>query len=481
MTLYPHPLNRIAIAASTLFLGCLVWMLAEPIWLLAPILIAGVILSVRCYRMSVTCTPSALVVRGMLVTRTISRSAITSIHEDARTVPRGTGGTKAERADGAPCGYSPYVRVNCLSRVGPRSRNSRKSKRGIALNLRQHRQARTADSPARHLARWSAEEIRAVAHALDSRRGLTGRFPCRDYSAPQHTGGSFDPRGGGLAHPSWKFGLPHTSVASRGPFHARSCRGVCRAISVEGWIVSTARIASPGIDSQWRPVFRLAAVSAVLVTVFIPVQALVFILFPPPRTVPEYFVLFEHNPLLGLLDLDLLLTIDYLAMIPFYLALFASIERVARAWAALALIVGLFSLALYLISREATFSMWLLSSQHASAHTTAEETALVGAGQTLLTLYNGSSFGISYVLGAISTLTFSAVMLRRHVFGRLPGIVGIITGITMLVPPNIGKVGVVIAMLSLIPTVVWLILLSRAFFKLARDSGGNTSISDRHH
>ena len=45
MTLYPHPLNRIAIAASTLFLGCLVWILAEPIWLLAPILIAGAILS----------------------------------------------------------------------------------------------------------------------------------------------------------------------------------------------------------------------------------------------------------------------------------------------------------------------------------------------------------------------------------------------------------------------------------------------------
>jgi hypothetical protein len=33
--------------------------------------------------------------------------------------------------------------------------------------------------------------------------------------------------------------------------------------------------------------------------------------------------------------------------------------------------------------------------------------------------------------------------------------------VTMLVPPNVGPVGLVIAMLSLIPTAVWLILLAR--------------------
>jgi hypothetical protein len=37
--------------------------------------------------MSVTCTPSALVIRGILMTRTISRSAITSVSDDPRAVP----------------------------------------------------------------------------------------------------------------------------------------------------------------------------------------------------------------------------------------------------------------------------------------------------------------------------------------------------------------------------------------------------------
>lgn len=221
-------------------------------------------------------------------------------------------------------------------------------------------------------------------------------------------------------------------------------------------------------DDRWRPVIRLAAISAIVVTVMIPLQAVIFIVSPPPTTTLGYFTLFAHNPLLGLLDLDLLLTVDYLLMIPLYIALFAVVERTSRGWALLALILGLLSLCLFFVSREATFSMWQLSSQYAAADQAADRAALTASGQTLLTLYNGGTFGLSYLLGAASTLVFSIVMLRHRVFGRLPGAVGTATGITMLVPPDVGAVGVVVAMLSLIPTAWWLILLSRSFFRLLR-------------
>jgi hypothetical protein len=155
-------------------------------------------------------------------------------------------------------------------------------------------------------------------------------------------------------------------------------------------------------------------------------------------------------------------------MIPFYLALFVVVRRVSATSALVALVVGLFSVVLFLFSREATFSMWLLSGQYASAATAAQQAAVVASGQTLLTLYNGGSFGLSYLLGAVSTLIFSVAMVKHRVFGLLPGIVGIITGITMLVPANLGQIGVVVAMLSLIPTALWLVLLSRAFFRTAK-------------
>jgi hypothetical protein len=47
-----------------------------------------------------------------------------------------------------------------------------------------------------------------------------------------------------------------------------------------------------------------------------------------------------------------------------------------------------------------------------AAITEARQVALVGSGQMLLTLYSGGTFGVSYVLGAVSTLLFSGAMWR---------------------------------------------------------------------
>ncbi len=214
----------------------------------------------------------------------------------------------------------------------------------------------------------------------------------------------------------------------------------------------------------WRPLVRWGAVAAIVVLVMIPLQAAVFLLSPPPTTVADYFALFQANPLLGLLDLDLLLTVDYVVMIPFYLALFVLLRLREPSLALLALTLGLFSLALFFVSREATFSMWQLSTQYAAADE-AGRAALLASGQTLLTLYNGGTFGLSYLLGAASTLLFSFAMLRTLLFGRAAAVVGLVTGATMLVPPNTGGVGLVVAMLSLIPTAVWLVLLARGLLR----------------
>lgn len=216
---------------------------------------------------------------------------------------------------------------------------------------------------------------------------------------------------------------------------------------------------------------RLARIAAIGVVCLIPLQAAIFLLHPPPSTVPDYFALFQRSPLTGLLDLDLLLTLDYLLMIPLYLALFVLVRTRAATVALLGLVVGLFSLVLYVVSREATFSMWMLSVQYAAATTDAQRTALVETGQMLLTLYNGGTFGLSYVLGAVSTLLFSSALWRYRIIGSAAGIIGTVTGLFMLVPPNVGPVGLVLALLSLIPTAAWLILLSRGFTRTIRAAG----------
>ena len=226
------------------------------------------------------------------------------------------------------------------------------------------------------------------------------------------------------------------------------------------------------VSAGWRGLVRLGAVAAMVVVVMIPLQAAVFILHPPPSTVAGYFAAFQDNPFLALLDLDLLLTLDYLVLVPFYLALYAVLRRTAPGWALLALVVGLFSVVLFVVSREATFSMWLLSDQFAAATSEEERSATRAAGTALLTAYNGGTFATSYVLGAISTLVFSATMLRHRTYGRAPGVVGLVTGVTMLVPANVGTVGLVLAMVSLVPTALWLILLVPHLLRSARRSEG---------
>lgn len=81
MPLYPHLANRLANAVPGL---CLVVFAASQLpnaevsWFLFIIVIAGTLLMIRGYRMGARCNESAVIVYGLLYTRTIAKSAITS-------------------------------------------------------------------------------------------------------------------------------------------------------------------------------------------------------------------------------------------------------------------------------------------------------------------------------------------------------------------------------------------------------------------
>src|ERR1051326_8512442 len=67
--------------------------------------------------------------------------------------------------------------------------------------------------------------------------------------------------------------------------------------------------------SGWHILFRVAGIAALTIVGLMPVQALVYILWPPPTNVRDYFSVFERNALLGLLDLDLLVIVDQLLLV----------------------------------------------------------------------------------------------------------------------------------------------------------------------
>ena len=120
-----------------------------------------------------------------------------------------------------------------------------------------------------------------------------------------------------------------------------------------------------------------------------------------------------------------------------------------------------------IMSREATFSMFSLSQQYALASSAEERAALQAAGETLLTVYNGTAFSLGYFLTGLAILLISTVMLRSILFSRLAGLCGVAAGVTGLVPASMGTLGFALSFVSLLPLIVWLFVVGQRFRQLS--------------
>ena len=224
---------------------------------------------------------------------------------------------------------------------------------------------------------------------------------------------------------------------------------------------------SAGADrSAWTSLYRIGGIAALGIVALIPLQAIVYVLWPPPTTVVDYFAMFQTNALLGLLDLDLLLIVDQLLIVAVLLGLYAALRQTDESVMLLGTVVGLVGAVLFIVSREATLSMLALSQQYAVARSEPERASLVAAGQTLLTVYNGTSFSVGYLLSGLAMLIVATVMLRGTVFSHVTGVAGVLAGVSGLVPANMGMVGFVLSFISLVPLVVWLVLVGRRLLQL---------------
>ena len=221
-------------------------------------------------------------------------------------------------------------------------------------------------------------------------------------------------------------------------------------------------------DSAWKPLYKVGGIAALIMAVLIPIQSFIFIAYPPPGTVIDYFTLFQNNKILGLLDLDLLLIVDNVLLILIYLALYTALRRANESFMAIALTFGLVGAVLHFASREATFTLLSLSDQYAAATTDAQRAMFLAAGQAMLTIYNGTAFDMSYVLSGVVLLIISVVMLRGNIFSKGTAYLGILMGVLMLIPPTVGTIGLLLSLISLVPTLIWLILIARRLFQLGQ-------------
>jgi hypothetical protein len=233
-------------------------------------------------------------------------------------------------------------------------------------------------------------------------------------------------------------------------------------------LIDTRRIGSAESFSdglvQWRGVLRVGGWAALASVALTFVQVWIYVQWPPPETVEGFYALFAERPFLGLLSFDLLYIVNNTIVLLIYLALFAVLRRAYPSTVTIGLLLGAMGMAAYMASNT-SFEMLSLAGAYATADT-AGQIALIGAGEAMLAVFEGTAFNIYYVLSAVALFLFAGSMLRSRLFSRATGFWGLAAAVLMVVPSTAGTVGMVFALGSLIPWVVFSVLTGRHLLHL---------------
>ncbi|HLO30109.1 MAG TPA: hypothetical protein VK249_13280 [Anaerolineales bacterium] len=221
----------------------------------------------------------------------------------------------------------------------------------------------------------------------------------------------------------------------------------------------------PAEDMQF--LFRLAGAAAILMLAIILIQLVVFMSAPPPYegTAIDWFNLFQENKLIGLIDFEFLMVIYTVISILVTVALYLTLKHASPAFTALYLALSVIGVMAFIAARPA-FEMLYLSNGYAAAGTEAQRAMFLAAGEAKLATFDGTAFQMSYVLGSLTGLIISMVMLRTNIFSKRTAYVRIASSLCdfgLYIP----TIGIFISILSVLFLFIWNILIARRLFQLA--------------
>ena len=200
------------------------------------------------------------------------------------------------------------------------------------------------------------------------------------------------------------------------------------------------------------------------------IQLIVFTIAPPPLdgTAIDWFILFQKNPIIGLIHFEFLMIIYVILCIPIALSLYTLLRRVNPSWTAIYLILSLLGVMCFIAARPA-FEMLYLSNGYATAETEAQRAIFLAAGEAKVATFHGTAFYINYILGSLTALIISVVMLKTTIFSKATAYLRIASSIGdfgLFVP----TIGMFIAIFSMLFLVIWNIMIARRLFQLANAS-----------
>jgi hypothetical protein len=220
-------------------------------------------------------------------------------------------------------------------------------------------------------------------------------------------------------------------------------------------------------DFNWKKLYKVAGISALVIVLIIPVQVVIFSVFPPPEDSISFIQLFHDNWLLGLLSLDLLYYFNNGFLVVFYLGLFASMRKVDFSGMLIALVLGFIGIAIYYVS-SIGFEMLAVSKQYFQTDSIELKQQLIAIGHGLILRYKGTAFDVYYVFNAIALILIAKTMFKSVEFGKAAAVWGLIAGIFMIIPSTAGTIGLIFSLISLIPWIVFSVIVGRKMLIMAK-------------
>jgi hypothetical protein len=216
---------------------------------------------------------------------------------------------------------------------------------------------------------------------------------------------------------------------------------------------------------KWRHLYKIAGYGTIIMLIIIHIQIAVFTIFPIPTSIEGWFELLHTNMFTGLIHLDLLYIINNIIVAIIYLALYTSLKKKNEGLMAIALLLGILGIAAYLASNKA-FEMLSISNFYYSSVSETAKTAYLAAGQTLISSWQGTAFDIYYVLNGFALIIISCVMFKSSIYNKKTAAIGLASGILMMVPSTAGTLGLIFSLASLVPWIVFSVLILIRFLQL---------------
>jgi hypothetical protein len=219
-------------------------------------------------------------------------------------------------------------------------------------------------------------------------------------------------------------------------------------------------------DREWKSLYRVGGAAALGMVAITLIQFVVFILWPPPLegTAAEWFALFQKNAFAGLLAFESLLIIYAVLSVLVSLALFVVLRCTSSSLTAIFMVLSIIGSMAFIAARPA-LEMLFLSSQYAAATTDTQQVALLAAGDAMVAIFHGTAFQVSYIIGSITGLIISAVMLKSRIFSKTTAYVRMASSVLdfgIYLP----VVGLFISLFSVVFLLIFNILVARRLFQL---------------